>query len=132
MKVSLEYSLPVWSSLESSLNKQAETGAVYLFSKAEGPPLSLPETDENKENSSEPKTILAPEESQALLEEILKKVEVLNRYIKMEVDKELGVTVVKIIDKKSQEVLRQIPPEYLLEVMKKFEEMLGLLVDERI
>ncbi|GAB6065961.1 flagellar protein FlaG [Aquifex pyrophilus] len=75
---------------------------------------------------------ISNEEIQKIIEEIKKKLDYLNKYLKIEIDKELEMPVVKIIEKDTNKVIRQIPPEYLLELMKRIDEMLGVLLNERV
>ena len=63
----------------------------------------------------------------------------LNRYIRMfnthlsfEVDHPSKRIIIKIVDAETEEVIRQIPPEELLRIMHHIDELLGLLVDERV
>ena len=46
-------------------------------------------------------------------------------------DEDAGVTVIKIIDNKTEEVIRQIPPEEIVTLKKKMGELLGLLMDKK-
>lgn len=69
---------------------------------------------------------------QKILEEIRRKLDYLNTYLKIEIDKQLDIPVVKIIEKDTNKVIRQIPPEYLLEIMKRIDMMLGVLLNERV
>lgn len=69
---------------------------------------------------------------QKTLEEIRKKLDYLNKYLKIEIDDQLEIPVVKIIEKETNKVIRQIPPEYLLELMKRIDLMLGILLNERV
>lgn len=69
---------------------------------------------------------------QKILEEIRKKLDYLNKYLKIEIDDQLEIPVVKIIEKETNKVIRQIPPEYLLELMKRIDMMLGVLLNERV
>ena len=69
---------------------------------------------------------------QKTLEEIRKKLDYLNKYLKIEIDDQLEIPVVKIIEKETNRVIRQIPPEYLLELMKRIDLMLGILLNERV
>jgi len=39
--------------------------------------------------------------------------------------------VVEVINKESGEVIRQIPPEYILDVLAKIDALLGVFIDER-
>ena len=85
-------------------------------------------------NYGEPreKDKLVSEGLKKIIEEMQEKFNVLNRYLKLEVDQEADVTVVKIIDKRTNEVIRQVPPEYILEIKSRFRDLHGLLVNERI
>ncbi len=90
-----------------------------------------------KKTSSPPpdqKQIKRPEgeELKRLVEELQRRFDLMNKQLKIEIDHELGIPVVKIIDKQTNEVIRQIPPEYMLKIMKNIDRMLGLLVNERI
>jgi len=47
-------------------------------------------------------------------------------------DKDTGDILIKIIDNKTDEVIKQIPPEEVLELKKRLGDMQGLLLDKRI
>jgi flagellar protein FlaG len=55
----------------------------------------------------------------------------LSRKIELEIDKETGTIVAKIIDDESGEVIRQIPQEETLEMIKALKEK-GVLVSEEV
>ncbi len=69
---------------------------------------------------------------QEILEEIKRKLDYLNKYLKIEIDNQLEIPVVKIIERDTNRVIRQIPPEYLLDLMKRIDMMLGVLLNERV
>jgi uncharacterized FlaG/YvyC family protein len=46
------------------------------------------------------------------------------------VDKSTGRTVVKVVDKESEKLIREIPAEELLKLAAKIEEMMGILFDK--
>ena len=75
-------------------------------------------------------SIEAYEELQKLIEEIRKKFDMLSKYLKIDIDTELDIPVAKIIERDTNRVKRQIPPEYLLELMKKIDQMLGILLNK--
>jgi len=55
-----------------------------------------------------------------------------NRAINFDFDDKTGDVVVKIVDKNSQEVIRQIPPEEMLRIiarLRNYSEEVGLLID---
>jgi len=73
-----------------------------------------------------------PEELQRLIEEVKKKFDMLSKYLKIDIDQELEIPVVKIMEKDTNRVIRQIPPDYLLELMKRIDQLLGLLVEREV
>jgi len=64
----------------------------------------------------------------------------LNTGISMEIEKDLNIVVAKILDKESGKVIRQIPPNKMIGIMKAVKEMLaekgeeksGLIVDKEV
>jgi len=61
----------------------------------------------------------------------LKKVsDIFNRRMDFRVDAKTHRIVVKIIDTQTDKVIKEIPPEQLLRLAEKIQEMIGLLVDE--
>jgi flagellar protein FlaG len=73
-----------------------------------------------------------PEELQRLIEEVRKKFDMLSKYLKIDIDRELEIPVVKIMEKDTNRVIRQIPPDYLLELMRRIDQLLGLLVEREV
>ena len=72
---------------------------------------------------------IKPEELQKLIEEVKRKFDMLSKYLKIDIDRELEMPVVKIMERDTNKVIRQIPPDYLLELMKRIDQLLGLLVE---
>ncbi len=73
-----------------------------------------------------------PQELKRVIEELKKRFDLFNKYLKIEIDEELDIPVIKIVDRETNEVVRQIPPEYLLKIMKNIDQVLGLLVNKRV
>lgn len=71
-------------------------------------------------------------ELQKVIQEIRKKLDYLNRYLKIDIDDQLEIPVVKIFEKDTNRLIRQIPPDHLLELMRRIDEMLGVLLSERV
>ena len=73
--------------------------------------------------------------SPELLEEVIKnlkeKLSMLNTQLQIQIDKDTDIVVVKVIDKQTKEVIRQIPPEYVLKIAKYLDEIAGLLFSEK-
>lgn len=53
----------------------------------------------------------------------------LNIELDFKVDKKLNEIIVKVKNKETGEVIRQVPPEFMLRIAKRMEEMSGLLLD---
>ncbi|WP_457636326.1 flagellar protein FlaG [Persephonella sp.] len=66
------------------------------------------------------------------VENMNKKFEMLNSQLKVEVDEDTGIRVIKIVDKETKEVVRQIPPEVMLKIAKYLDEVAGLLFNEKV
>jgi len=54
----------------------------------------------------------------------------LNIQLDFEIDKTLGKIIVKVINRETGKVIRQIPPEEMLKIAKRMEEMSGILIDK--
>jgi flagellar protein FlaG len=87
------------------------------------------EVDQQVQDVQE-KSDIKPEELQKLIEEVKRKFDMLSKYLKIDIDRELEMPVVKIMERDTNRVIRQIPPDYLLELMKRIDQLLGLLVEK--
>jgi flagellar protein FlaG len=63
----------------------------------------------------------------------------ISRSLQFEVDDELGVTIVRVIDKETDELIRQFPPEELLNLSRRLKELneqntsiRGVLLQEKV
>jgi flagellar protein FlaG len=53
-----------------------------------------------------------------------------NRKIRIELEEDLNITIVKVIDSDTEEVIRQIPPEELVELSRNAKDLKGLLINK--
>jgi len=90
--------------------------------------------DNNQEQLNQNQQIKNLDEKQLkeLMDNLKQKFEYYSKYLKIEIDKDLHQPIVKIIDQKTNEVIKQIPPEEILKIMKKIEEMIGVLFKKEI
>ena len=58
--------------------------------------------------------------------------ELRERSVKFETDESTGANIIKIVDDKTGDVIRQMPPEELLSFMRNLTKMLGNFLDERV
>ena len=87
---------------------------------------------EEKQAQNQDQNKIDNEQLQKIIQEIQRKFDYFNRYLKITIDDQLEIPVVKILEKDTNRLIRQIPPDYLLELMKKIDEMLGVLMNERV
>ena len=75
---------------------------------------------------------VSPEAIEELVKELEKKLSMLNTQLKISIDKETDTVVVKVIDKETKRVIRQIPPEYVLKIVRYLDEITGLLYNNKV
>ena len=68
------------------------------------------------------------EEAAKTVNEFLKPI---NNSINFSLDEDTGITVVKVIDVATKEIIRQIPSEEMLVIAKAIDQMKGLLVQQK-
>ncbi|NJD02995.1 MAG: flagellar protein FlaG [Ruminiclostridium sp.] len=54
-----------------------------------------------------------------------------NRYFEISIHKKTNSIMVKVLDSDTNQIIREIPPEKILDMVAKLWEMAGLIVDER-
>lgn len=65
-------------------------------------------------------------------ESINKVIQALARNLEFSVDQETGITVVKVMDTQTNEVIRQIPGEEAIAIARALDKLQGLIVRERV
>jgi len=56
----------------------------------------------------------------------------LNHRIRLSVNEEIGEVIIKVVDARTDKVIKEIPAEEIQRMTAKIREMIGLLVDEQI
>ncbi|WP_319561817.1 flagellar protein FlaG [Marispirochaeta sp.] len=87
--------------------------------------------------AEQPRTIpmeraLSSDEVQRMLREIVNFSDAFNRRLKFSVNRELNQVVVKVIDRETDKVIKEIPHEGLQRLHMRLKEAIGLLFDEEI
>lgn len=72
------------------------------------------------------------EDRQRELQEALDQMAGAGRYIRFDMHKETGALIIRICDSHTNEVIREVPPEKILDMVGKFCELAGLLVDKKV
>lgn len=76
-------------------------------------------------------TSVSKEEVEKAVKEVNDFLKPLNNSLSFNIDRDTGVTVVKVIDTSSDEVIRQFPSEEMLSIAKAIDKMKGLLVQQK-
>lgn len=71
--------------------------------------------------------------SEALMKALNKNMETIHDVgIEFSVQNNTGRTVIRVVDKDTGKLIRQIPPQELLDLAAKLEDMMGILFDKRV
>lgn len=66
------------------------------------------------------------------VDDVQRFVETMNNSLQFSIDDDSGRTVVKVVDKQTDEVLRQIPSEEMLDIARALGKLKGLLVEQKV
>ncbi len=89
-----------------------------------GPHLSADELEERR-----PQPSLKMDNVQHMAELLNGILESLSRKIRLRIDEQHDMVVAQIVDREKNEVIKQIPPQELLDIMSRLQELVGLLLD---
>jgi flagellar protein FlaG len=95
------------------------------------------EAEQIKQRSnSEQSPILSPELSHDKVEEAVASlnafVQLMDRNVSFEIDTDSGRDVISVFEKETKELIRQIPSEETLELLKRMDTMVGVLFSENV
>jgi flagellar protein FlaG len=66
------------------------------------------------------------------IEEINSQLSTMNRSIRFSVDDSTNDVVVRVVDKESGEVIKELPPESILKLRERMAQLSGLMVEEKL
>ncbi len=92
---------------------------------------SIQRVEKVQVSSYKDQTKLSQEELKELSKALNHFLSLFNLETKLVYNKDAGQVVVQVIDKRTNEVVKQIPPEELLEVAKKIHDFVGLLLEKK-
>ncbi|ODA44288.1 Flagellin protein FlaG [Thermodesulfovibrio sp. N1] len=69
---------------------------------------------------------MSQEELNRMMEEIRHKFSMLEKYLQIDIDEQLQIPISKIIDMRTEEVIRQIPPDWIVDILRRMEELRGV------
>lgn len=125
--------------VSSSVVQSAAPGAVYAARAAPTALVALPQVGERAASNAgasplptNPGTTikLSPEQVRAALQEFQHVVQKAAPGLQFSIDEDSGVTVVKLVDRQTQELVAQFPSEEMLHIARSVGRMQGLLVSK--
>jgi flagellar protein FlaG len=112
--------------VQSSLETNLQSMELKKHQALSNQPSELRAQEKNESNR------VSPEVLEEVIKNLKEKLSMLNTQLQIQIDKDTDIVVVKVIDKKTKEVIRQIPPEYVLKIAKYLDEIAGLLFSEKV
>lgn len=89
-------------------------------------------TQPNETTKQLQKPVVSQEELNKIMEELRHKLNMLEKYLKIDIDSELKMPISKIIDMRTEEVIRQIPPEWIVDILRRMNELKGIFYAEEV
>jgi flagellar protein FlaG len=108
----------------TSINKVSVMGKTATVQKTEQEPLDLSKVMKPSE--------IKKEDVEAMVEALKDLTQTLQTKLNFSVDDGTNSIVVKVIDKDTDKVIRQIPPESLLKLQEKMQDLTGFLLSDNI
>lgn len=88
------------------------------------------QTDEITKGIQKPS--ISQEELNKLMEELRHKFNMIEKYLKIDIDEQLKMPISKIIDMRTEEIIRQIPPDWIVDILRRMEELKGVFYTEEV
>ncbi|ANQ54352.1 flagellar protein FlaG [Thermosipho sp. 1063] len=107
--------------------KGVSNGKIEIFENN----LKNPNLDQKKEMDQQNRNVDLNAVAKEFKENLEKLKKIFRGEAEFNIDKDTGMIVVKIKDKDTGEIIRQIPPEVALRLAKNLEELIGVIFDER-
>lgn len=95
----------------------------------EDKPNEVTKVDRNKDEAN--KAEAKRSEVESAVENINSAMEHINRGLKFSIHEDTQRVMVKVVNVATQEVIKELPPEDVLDTVARIREMIGLLIDER-
>ena len=89
------------------------------------------QTERLATEQEQPISDVSRETLQEAIDQLNHAVSILNHRLNFSIDGDTGRLMAKVIDTKTNEVIRQVPPERVLAFVRRFQEFMGLFLDEK-
>jgi len=88
--------------------------------------------DNNEVNAGSNKEGIPSEKLQESVNALNKTLEAIDKKYEFSIHEETDRPVVRVYDRNSGEIIKQIPPEEVLNILTKIRELIGIFIDERV
>jgi flagellar protein FlaG len=78
------------------------------------------------------KVTVSQEELNKMMEEIRHKFSMIEKYLQIDIDQQLRMPISKIIDMRTEEIIRQIPPDWIVDILRRMEELRGVFYSKEV
>jgi len=85
------------------------------------------QNDFTEQTKNTQKVAVSQEELNKMMEEIKHKFSMIEKYLQIDIDQQLRMPISKIIDMRTAEIIRQIPPEWIVDILRRMEELRGVI-----
>jgi flagellar protein FlaG len=75
---------------------------------------------------------ITPQHLERAVDVLNEAINFIDKRLQFEIHEQTNRTMVKVINRETDEVIREIPPEEILDLVGKITEMVGLLMDKRV
>ena len=89
-------------------------------------------TEEEKKKAKDRQDVNFLEKLEDKVEQLNKTVEIFDKRLHFQIHEETNRIMVQVIEASTEEVLSEIPPERVLDLVARIEEMIGLVVDKKV
>jgi flagellar protein FlaG len=90
------------------------------------------QNDLTKQTKNIQKVAVSQEELNKMMEEIKHKFSMIEKYLQIDIDQQLRMPISKIIDMRTEEIIRQIPPEWIVDILRRMEELRGVFYSKEV
>jgi len=85
------------------------------------------QNDFTEQTKNTQKVTVSQEELNKMMEEIKHKFSMIEKYLQIDIDQQLRIPISKIIDMRTEEIIRQIPPDWIVDILRRMEELRGVI-----
>ena len=93
---------------------------------------AIKEAVSKAEEMQRQKSAILKEQIDRYIHRVLNDASLLNRDLRYSINRETNEVIIKVVDKSTDKVIKEIPPESLRRLQARLKEQLGLLIDKNI